>query len=1348
MASGVAIRGMLMPYRGGSVEISSPTDGSVMAQGSETLVRGTTEPVEFFKDVGDIENEIPPDSVTVQIDGGAGQSVVQTGAGWSTWQLPIRLPAAGQHRVTATARWASPSPPGGKTVTSSIDLTVQATAVNVVLPNAPVGTVDFTVAVQAEHPAGISQVRARVDGQVWQPLSSANGVWSGSLRLPSDMVPVGGRNTTVEAMAVSGDGVSHAGAATIRLVDSGVPVVTGFTPTEGAKLVGSKVGASVDVVAVVRDSGPGQLRSGVADVVVDVDGAGAVKAQQVTSGEPSVWSARVFIPGADQHLIQVRALGEGGAQSSTTVTHRVVVVSPVDLPDLTQQTYLRDLISFTTSRVLTGTAPGGSAVVSVGHLAQALGQDLPRVLEAASDDVTAPVHTLRLVAENLSRSLRPRPAPVAAWLLDEGEGAVARDSASGLCDGTIEGGSWQHEPTGSVLRFDPAKPSRVRVPAQGAEQVRVANKLTVSAWVRPAAAASNNGVIVNKEGEYEVARFTDGTIRWALSVPDPGWTWIDTGAVAPAGEWSHVALSYDGTRTRTWLNGELRHELHTTGPIGDSSPGADELWIGGRPTMTEYFAGDIAAVAVFDRALSTYEVRRLANRGDVAETATWVDDALPADGQPLVDSDAWEWVSVDPAPATGALCHRSTIASGIHQHYFTTTTTAWSVDGGDLLTTDVWLDPANAPASVMLQFRDENGSWEHRAYWGADTFTWGTPDSASRRRMGDLPSLGEWVTLTVPARAVGLDRATVHGVAYVLFDGRAAWDNTRRIPVAAQPTFQTHLATAYSTLLRQHGTSEVELRLSRSASEDQRLALANRLGITLSTPPAGQPDELSLLLLDPDELTPQALHDLFGFSDPQDGGWGSGQDPALITAWRLSALRRRWRVEDHGETPSGAPPRPPMVDPEIVTASDLRDATSPAARALATRNEWRQSQLTALRGLRGTNNDKEAVAAAIKNVLDGVDLDALNAERRAGHDVSAALAANSLSLPGLYRILQIRALADAGPIRTAEWEDLLTELVHVLRLRNWQTWRQEEKTRDIVIDPDIFQIGEAPVPVYFDRPGRQSWTDRLLARQTAVESALGAQASALAAADAASMPKLRDALVAALDPGIGFSETTNVLTSILFIDVGAGGQDVTSRLGQAAESVQSLVGALRANRLTPPVVWPTLPQASWQLRKSADYPRAKFDEEWRWMGAFGAWQAAVSVFFRPELLLLPTLRPDPSGAFVELVKALSADGADLTPQRARTLATAFKAKLTPDQAHDIVTIDKLVLTDQLEPAGIADLATDQATLLKQYTALRDVPRHLLEALWLVPLQLAVALSRAGQHQAALDWLGTLYSTLR
>src|SRR5260370_2867630 len=153
----------------------------------------------------------------------------------------------------------------------------------------------------------------------------------------------------------------------------------------------------------------------------------------------------------------------------------------------------------------------------------------------------------------------------------------------------------------------------------------------------------------------------------------------------------------------------------------------------------------------------------------------WVDDALRAGASPNADGgDAWNWVSSGPAPYSGAVAQQSNLAATEHEHYFDGAIATLYVGVGATLYAYVYLDPANPPSEVMLMWND--GSWEHRAYWGAGLISFGADGTASSRNMGPLPPAGQWVRLEVPASAVALENTTLKGMGFALFGGRATWD--------------------------------------------------------------------------------------------------------------------------------------------------------------------------------------------------------------------------------------------------------------------------------------------------------------------------------------------------------------------------------------------------------------------------------------------------------------------------------------------------------------------------------------------------------------------------------------------
>ena len=160
----------------------------------------------------------------------------------------------------------------------------------------------------------------------------------------------------------------------------------------------------------------------------------------------------------------------------------------------------------------------------------------------------------------------------------------------------------------------------------------------------------------------------------------------------------------------------------------------------------------------------------------------WVEDATPPGAGLGGSVETWSWVNASPSPYSGSAAHQSVVAAGLHQHYFQNAPLAGQlpVNTGDTLFAYVYLDPANLPSQIMLQWRRDS-SWEQRAYWGANNINWGINGTNSRRYMGPLPPAGQWVRLEVPASQVGLEGKILNGMAFTLFDGRATWDRAGKV---------------------------------------------------------------------------------------------------------------------------------------------------------------------------------------------------------------------------------------------------------------------------------------------------------------------------------------------------------------------------------------------------------------------------------------------------------------------------------------------------------------------------------------------------------------------------------------
>jgi hypothetical protein len=209
----------------------------------------------------------------------------------------------------------------------------------------------------------------------------------------------------------------------------------------------------------------------------------------------------------------------------------------------------------------------------------------------------------------------------------------------------------------------------------------------------------------------------------------------------------------------------------TTGGAGTYSCTVPEGWTG---TVTPVLAGYAFTPGSRSYGNVTANATAQGYVAAVATTTVWVEDAVPSGATVVGDSEGWTWASGNPAPYSGGLAHQSAVVGGFHQHYFYNATTTLSVDVGDTLFAYVYLDPANPPQQVMLQWND--GTWEHRAYWGANLIPLGVDGTVSRRYMAPLPAVGQWVRLEVPAAQVGLEGRTLNGMAFTLYGGRATWD--------------------------------------------------------------------------------------------------------------------------------------------------------------------------------------------------------------------------------------------------------------------------------------------------------------------------------------------------------------------------------------------------------------------------------------------------------------------------------------------------------------------------------------------------------------------------------------------
>jgi concanavalin A-like lectin/glucanase superfamily protein/type IX secretion system substrate protein len=150
------------------------------------------------------------------------------------------------------------------------------------------------------------------------------------------------------------------------------------------------------------------------------------------------------------------------------------------------------------------------------------------------------------------------------------------------------------------------------ITAGNASTLQIDTAVTISVWFNAKGAGSQNagGILVNKEGEYSFARFADGSIRYAFAFNDFWDNHINTNVTVPLNENTHAVLTYSQAagEIKLYVNCQLVYIENENAIIGDVAPDMNEMRIGGRMFLNQFFDGTIDEVKIFNRALTLDEI--------------------------------------------------------------------------------------------------------------------------------------------------------------------------------------------------------------------------------------------------------------------------------------------------------------------------------------------------------------------------------------------------------------------------------------------------------------------------------------------------------------------------------------------------------------------------------------------------------------------------------------------------------------------------------------------------------------------------------------------------------------------
>ena len=194
------------------------------------------------------------------------------------------------------------------------------------------------------------------------------------------------------------------------------------------------------------------------------------------------------------------------------------------------------------------------------------------------------------------------PGLVAAYSFDEGAGTTVGDASGAGNTGTLVNATWTA--TGKYGKALVFNGTSARVTVNDAVSLRLTTAMTLEAWVNPSTVTGAwRDVIYKGNDNY----YLEGTSS-PNGAPAAGGTFGTTYGTGPlaANTWTHLAVTYDRTTLRLYVNGVQVSSVAQTGSIATST---NSLQIGGDSIYGQYFQGMIDEVRVYNVARTAAQIQ-------------------------------------------------------------------------------------------------------------------------------------------------------------------------------------------------------------------------------------------------------------------------------------------------------------------------------------------------------------------------------------------------------------------------------------------------------------------------------------------------------------------------------------------------------------------------------------------------------------------------------------------------------------------------------------------------------------------------------------------------------------------
>jgi hypothetical protein len=394
------------------------------------------------------------------------------------------------------------------------------------------------------------------------------------------------------------------------------------------------------------------------------------------------------------------------------------------------------------------------------------------------------------------------------------------------------------------------------------------------------------------------------------------------------------------------------------------------------------------------------------------------------------------------------------------------------------------------------------------------------------------------------------------------------------------------------------------------------------------------------------------------------------------------------------------------------------------------------------------------------------ELDRFNQQRQAGlrysREVNGELVALNFDTLGVRKaefdqMLIIRQLAVDGTVTTEDWREATQVLTAIEKRKTFvPIWRAEERTNNISLNPDVFNLPDEGVGMLRDLQTQsptflrwrvelgalQDWLSLLKDRIAQRDAALAGIQSAVDAAEDAHLAALRDQLVdvviSSTPPSLDHKKRW--VSNHLLISAHESACRKTTRTAQAIEALQLLLWGIHSKLFERPEF-------------TLDAP--EFEGEWKGLGTYASWRALQWVFIYPENVARPSYADVLSRTLVLAVYELlinhwpllgleasesdsEVGGADAEVSRqeryewswANNLASSMRQVYLLDDNAWASLSDEWLLSASEKLGHIANLVE----------AGPPDPKSLLEWKYYVPLDIAFRLRDAGRPQESIAWL--------